>query len=77
MPHIERRHLRDKAASEDRLIADQIEGMTASQLAAEADEWIVHALNVLYDPNHPERLSTARRALVKAHGRARAAAERD
>jgi len=73
VPHIERSLLRDKAAAEDELIADDVAGMTAEQLALEADEWIVYALNVLYDPSTTNRLSEARRALIKAHGRARAA----
>lgn len=73
MPHIERSLLRDKAAVEDEAIASDIAGMTPEELALEADEWIVHALNVLYDPNRPQRLSEARRALIKAHSRARAA----
>lgn len=73
MPHIERSQLRIKAAVEDDAIADDVAGMTPEQLAREADEWIVHALNVLYDASKTNRLSEARRALIKAHGRARAA----
>lgn len=73
MAHIERTHLRDKVAVEDKRIAVETAALTPAQLAAEADEWIVHALNVLYDPNRKERLSEARRALIKAHSRAAAA----
>lgn len=74
MPDIERIHLRTKVAAEDKLIADDVSGLSAAELAAAADEWIVHALNVLYDPNRRERITEARRALIKAHSRAAAAA---
>lgn len=61
--------VRKLVTKEARATPDALSGATDAEVVANIQEWIVAALNALYDTSTPNRVQTARRALIKAHCR--------